>query len=279
MSGNKWHNRRWPSTKLDAFTLLELLIVVAVLGFLLAVTLPLLVDHPPPSQRMSCLSNTKQMSLAWLMYASDYNERLVLNQPYAGMPNPPTNNWVYGTIDWSANPDNTNTALFLDPDKGLFAPYLKSPAVYHCPADDSVSAAGPRVRSYSMNGFMGDTRQGAAVPGWRQYLKISALKNPAQKFVIVDEHPNSIDDGYFLNDPSRTNAWTDLPASRHDGAGSFAFADGHAELHRWVDASTRQRVVPKAAIPSVSILPRQSEDFLWLQQRATERWTNTAPGL
>jgi hypothetical protein len=158
-------------------------------------------DHHPPGHGVSCLSNTKQLALAWLMYATDYNDRLVRNQAYAGMSSPPTNNWVYGIMDWSANPDNTNAALFVDPAKSLFTAYNKNPVAYHCPADDSVSAAGPRVRSYSMNGFMGDTGRGPSLPGWRQYLKTSDLKTPAQKFVIVDEHPNSIDDGFFYTIP------------------------------------------------------------------------------
>ena len=273
MSGNRWLIRRRPTVAFHGFTLVEVLVVVGVIALLVLFVLPTVTDRRPPG-RTFCQSNTKQLAIAWLMYATDYNDRLVRNQAYAGMPIAPTNNWVYGMMDWSANPDNTNANVFVDPAKSLFGGYNKNPAAYHCPADDSVSAAGPRVRSYSMNGFMGDTGRGPALSGWRQYLKTSDLKAPAQKFVIGDEHPNSIDDGYFLNDPAGTNTWLDLPTSRHDGAAVFAFADGHAELHRWVDTSTRQPVVPKAPKASVPIPPRQFQDFTWLQQRATEPWTN-----
>jgi prepilin-type processing-associated H-X9-DG protein len=72
-------------------------------------------------------------------------------------------------------------------------------------------------------------------PDYRQFLKSSTVPNPANLFVMVDEHPDSINDGYFLNNanPASFNAWGDLPASFHNGACGFAFADGHSEIHKW----------------------------------------------
>jgi len=218
------------------------------------------------------MSNLKQMSIAWIMYATDHGGVLVSNRPYAGTPGIPTDNWVAGVMDWTTNSQNTDEDLLLQ--AGL-SPYLKSPAIYKCPADESVSAAGPRVRSYSMNAFMGSS--GQAVGGWRHYLKLEQISPPAATFVFVGEHPNSIDDGYFVNDPNRTNVWVDLPASGHKGAGGLGFADGHSEIHRWSEASTKQHVKPNGPKPAVRI-PRRGTgaDLAWVLERTTQRETNSA---
>ena len=125
--------------------------------------------------------------------------------------------------------------------------YLKSAFAYRCLADESVSAAGPRVRSYAMNSFLGEPGPRGTVPGWRQFVKMSDVTEPkpSDMVVFLDEHANSIDDGAFLVDPSHTNRWADLPASRHGGMAAMSFADGHSELHKWRDARTKQPMVPK----------------------------------
>jgi prepilin-type processing-associated H-X9-DG protein len=85
----------------------------------------------------------------------------------------------------------------------------------------------------------------------------------------LDEHPDSINDGYFLNRASAAGGytkseWTDLPASYHDGAGSFSFADGHGELHRWLNASTKRPSLPMAAQLPSYIKGSDSADFKWV---------------
>ena len=127
------------------------------------------------------------------------------------------------------------------------------PAVYHCPADyvlSQVQAAARwkyRVRSYSMNASVGDAGSVSASgyninnPGYVQFFKLTAISRPSDIFVFLDEHPDSISDGYFVNqvnDPAYAtayrqaapNSWLRLPASYHNGATSFSFADGHAEV-------------------------------------------------
>ncbi len=121
-----------------------------------------------------------------------------------------------------------------------------------------------------MNGFLGDAGKGPAAPGWRQCCKTSDLGAPAQRIVIADEHANSINDGYFLNNPSKTNSWMDLPASRHNGAGGFSFADGHSEIHKWIEGSTRQTTVPNSPKPYVTIPPGRTADLAWLLQHTVE---------
>jgi prepilin-type processing-associated H-X9-DG protein len=206
------------------------------------------------------------LNLGWIMYGSDWNDALIGNWPYANTPGIPTVNWVAGIMDWSANPDNTNRDLLVDPSAGLMASYVKSAGVYHCPWDGSVSDAGPRVRSYSMNGFLGNSStNGPVFTGWKQCSKVGDLRRPAQTIVLADEHENSIDDGFFFNDPARVKEWMDLPAARHNGAASLGFADGHAEIHRWSEASTKQPAIRGGPKPSVRIVGRETgADLAWV---------------
>jgi prepilin-type processing-associated H-X9-DG protein len=67
---------------------------------------------------------------------------------------------------------------------------------------------------------------------YRQYLKQTDFRNPAMTWVTLDEHPDTINDGFFINGVNPTS-WSDTPASYHNGAGGFSFADGHAEVRKW----------------------------------------------
>jgi prepilin-type processing-associated H-X9-DG protein len=260
-----------------AFNLIELLMVVAVLTLIAAFVLPLLVKRRPPAAHShNCMINVKQLTLGWLMYATDWGDTLVPNRPY-GLPGIPTNNWVAGVMDWTTSPQNTDRGLLLG--NGLLSPYIKSAEVYHCPADDSRSAAGPRVRSYSMNAFLGGGAHGPAFSGWKQHTNVSDLLSPVMTFVIVDEHANSIDDGYYVNDPNRTSAWLSLPASRHNGAAVFGFADGHSEIHRWMEASTQERTIPGGPKPHVIVgRGERGADLAWVLSGTTRPETNAASG-
>ena len=244
----------------SGFTLLELLVVFIVIVAFLYLYLPA-IRRPRPNHPARCLYNLKQMNLAWLMYSGDSGDRLVTNLPYASSSPLPTNNWMTGVMGWTANSQTTNRDLLV---AGRLGPYLKNPEVYRCPDDKSESAAGPRVRSYAMNGFMGNGGSESAFTGWKQCLKTADVLRPAYLFVFADEHANSIDDGFFINNPNQTNAWTDLPASNHGlGAAGFGFADGHAEIHRWVDPSTLQPTKKSGPKPKVQ-LDHRGADLAWI---------------
>ena len=260
-----------------AFTLIELLVVIAIIFIILALLEPAMIrDHPGRAPGVQCLSNTRQVVLAWAMYATDYQESLVGNESYNRSTDVPTNNWIAGVMDWSASPDNTNSALL---SAGTLGAYIKYPGVYRCPADKSVSAVGPRTRSCSMNAFLG-ANSNSPVAGWKRCVKINQIRSTSTTFVLLDEHPNSIDDGYFLSDPGVTNAWKDLPASFHArNAGGFGFVDGHSEIHRWEDRSTVKSIVPGGAKPAVVIDRKKSAtDLAWVLERATIRETNAING-
>ncbi len=237
------------------FTLLELLVVAAIISILASLLLPTLVHSKIKAQGTRCENNNKQLILAWIMYTGDNGDKLVYNlggsadRQTLAQRNAP--NWVNNIMDWNLSPDNTNVTFtgssLLGPDTA------NVPEIFHCPSDRVLSEqqkeAGwtSRVRSVSMNAMVGnpgDLLQGKVNvnnPYYVQFLKGSDIRNPADIFVFLDEHPDSINDGYFLG-PSASSyytlEWDDLPGSYHDGGTSISFADGHAEMHRWADPDT-----------------------------------------
>src|SRR5205807_3256310 len=104
-----------------------------------------------------------------------------------------------------------------------------------------------RTRSMSMNSFFGmysasdsTTSSGRnwGFPNDRQWLKITQVPRPANTWVFIDEHPDSINDGYFVNNSSVSN-WQDIPGSYHDGGVNLSFVDSHAETHKWLSNTTK----------------------------------------
>src|SRR6516162_3214472 len=163
------------SKRRKGFTLIELLVVIAIIAILAAMLLPALSKAKLKAQGISCLNNLKELQLAITMYASDNQETFPEN-PGAGTS---LNAWVAGVMTWDnsiqPNPQNTNTTLLT---AGEIGPYVaKNTGVFKCPADTIPGAVGPRVRSVSMNGFVGDVNNianyinGQATHDWRRFLK------------------------------------------------------------------------------------------------------------
>ena len=125
-----------------------------------------------------------------------------------------------------------------------------------------------------MNAMVGDagnnSRYGTNIfnPQYRQFKRSTDFERPTDILVFLDEHPDSINDGYFLNRLEDLE-WTDLPASYHNGAASFTFADGHAELHRWVSQATRPPARPDAAALPRPVAVGDSADFDWVRDRTS----------
>jgi len=119
-----------------------------------------------------------------------------------------------------------------------------------------------------MNGFLGNPTilvndNITQHPDWRRMLKMSAISEPSRIFVMLDEHPDYVNDGNFFMHPEDIGHWHDLPSSLHAGSGSLSYADGHAGTHRWKFASIRTKVIfsPMTVSP---FLPNEKADYNWL---------------
>ena len=287
-------SKRLPaSCKADAagFTLIELLTVIAIIAVLAAILLPALARAKERGRAIVCLNNTRQLLVAWQIYAGDNDERLPYNLGMAGSSFRTDLNWVNNVMTWDLSSDNTNLATLTDASLGSYVGGNTS--VYRCPSDEALSsvqrAAGwtARIRSYSMNAMVGDagnfTTKGFNInnPDYKQFFMTTQIPQPSEIFVFLDEHPDSIDDGYFLNkspeddseysgaysDADSSAQWTDLPASYHNGATAFSFADGHSSLHRWQQSETIRPPLPNAAnlpIPIPSNSAAALADFNWV---------------
>lgn len=275
-----------PARLRRGFTLLELLVVLGVIGIVAAMLLPALAHSKARAQAIVCMNNYKQLALGWTMYSSDNNERLVYNlggsadrQSFAPDNQP---NWVNNIMTWDLSPDNTNTAFAYSSMLGQWVSY--SGNAFKCPADKFLSPAqqgagwSARVRSVSMNAMVGNPGQllqndvNVNNAAYRQFLKESDIPNPSTIFVFLDEHPDSINDGYFLITPGTNEydlEWVDLPASYHNGGGSFCFADGHTEIHHWLDPVTVQPVLYDDAMLPLPVRPTEAQDFDWVLQRSS----------
>ena len=260
------------------FTLIELLVVIAIIAILAAMLLPALSRAKQKADRTVCLNNQKQLTLAWIMYTDDNDGKLPPNASTtaAGQPS-----WINGVLSWDlppapANPENYNLANLTD---SLLGPYCSRAAgVYKCPGDKVAAAKGVRVRSLSMNGMMNgistqpEVLNQSPVP-YQLFRKQANINNPSPSlaWVFIDEHGDSINDGFFRVDMSSTTAWRDLPASYHGASGALSFADGHAEIKRWSDTSVRDRAVTRSQHVSGSGTANPNADLRWLQERTTSR--------
>jgi len=227
------------------FTLIELLAVIAAIAILAALLLPILSKAKIKAQRTACFSNLHQLGVAWVMYSTDNNSALVPSYP--AQPEV----WVQGDM---TKPNEAGNADLIR--QGKLFHYSQSVSIYHCPTDPGQTFAGktiPTVRSYSMNSFMGIRDSSLpAIPDTANnfvpfFAKESDLRRPSELWVLLDEDERSINDGFFVTDPTG-RMWIDFPAvseHRHDFSYGLNFADGHSEIWRHADPRTQQLTVNK----------------------------------
>jgi hypothetical protein len=210
------------------------------MAILIALLLPVLDKAKIKAQRTTCLSNLRQLSHAWFMYKDDYNDRLVESYPVNN-----TNAWVLG--DMTKVREAGNAELIR---RGKLYPYNRNVSIYHCPTDRGVKIGGKvlsTVRSYSMNSFMGAREAqvppvppSAATNYVLFYPKYSDISRPSETWVLLDEDERSINDGFFVTDPT-ARQWIDFPAisaHRHGFSFGLDFADGHSEIWHHGDQRT-----------------------------------------
>jgi prepilin-type N-terminal cleavage/methylation domain-containing protein/prepilin-type processing-associated H-X9-DG protein len=264
----------------QGFTLVELLVVIAIIAILASLLAPAIARARGSGNQIFCENNLRQLGLAWIVYAQDNNDRLAYN--LGGSEIKDLNkkrqyyNWANSLLNWERDSSNTNEILNTHASLGSYV--SANPRVFRCPSDRVLSRvqrnAGwdHRSRTYSMNAMVGNagefTLGGTNVnnPYYKQYMTLSEIPQPTGIFAFIEEHPHSINDGYFLN-KGYSSEWYDLPASFHNGGANLAFADGHQELRRWQRDSTK-----KAAKPDVAALPMQLNqddlaDLKWVVNR------------
>ncbi len=262
-------------TSQAGFTRLELAAVVSTVALLAGLLLTTAGVDRQSSQIMGCRANLRQLTRAWSLYALDNHDRLPVNSD-----NGAPGNWCGpGFLDFTSTPQNWNPAYLTN---ALLWRSASDPDYWNCPGDPAtVKVAGQgdrrRIRSYSMNASVGSATSFWS-PGYRTYIKTTDLTAPGpdRTYILLDEHPDSINDGSFAvsmdgfgGSPSLRKL-IDFPGSHHLGSGDFSFGDGHVETWKWLDGRTKPPYKPGGLI-SLNVPSPNNPDVLRIQAATTAR--------
>jgi len=275
-SGSSLENSPNGGQRSAGFTLIELLVVIAIIAILASMLLPSLAKAKTKSQGVSCMNNLRQMMLGWRLYADDHADLLLASLDVGR----PRVLWVDGGLDYTTAQGNWDPEVYIA--KSPLMPYIgkRNFSIWKCPADPTrvrttSGQFAQRVRSNSMSQVFDS---GGWLPGsqFLVYAKLGAIRIPAKTWVLVDEHPDSINDAACavkMAWPALASTMGDIriidyPASYHSGACGLSYADGHAEIHKWKGNSIKPRVISQL-IPLNQPAGDSKNDILWWSDMTT----------
>ena len=264
------------------FTIIELLVTIAVIAILSAILLSAIGNAKRRAVRTVCLSSFRQLQTAWLVYEGDHNSLPLNNdRPDAGK-TPERPSWAAGWLRLDSEPgdktDSANEELLLGRTTsvwGSLGPYTQTAKIYRCPLDFSTvqldGSSLRRVRTVSMNCYMNGTGVWQST-NYVTFARLTDIPDPSRMWVFIEEREDSINDGYFALKMDTRYSIVDLPANYHQNGAIISFADGHVEYRRWLEKSTTPPLAPSMHQPNILVAtPATDRDMSWLFERTTTR--------